>query len=95
MNESGAKYLNHFDNQIPEQSQSHSLKHKDSMLCIFSDSKGGMSQTRLNKEVNRSSSNGMNEVISAHKHQIIDHGNSILSIEHLILHSFITVNYLQ
>ena len=58
MNESGAKYLNHFDNQIPEQSQSHSLKRKDIMLCIFSDSKGGMSQTRLNKEVNRSSSNG-------------------------------------
>lgn len=94
MNASGAKYLNHFDNQIPEQSQSHSRKCKDSMLYIFSDSKGGMSQTRLNKEVKRSSSNGMNEVISAHKHQIIDHGSSILSIEHLILYSFITI-YLQ
>ena len=94
MNASGAKHLNHFDNQIPEQSQSHSRKCKDSMLYIFSDSKGGMSQTRLKKEVKRSSSNGMNEVISAHKHQIIDHGSSILSIEHLILYSFITI-YLQ
>lgn len=37
----------------------------------------------------------MNGMISAHKHQIIDHGNSILSIEHLILYSLITVNYLQ
>ena len=40
------------------------------MLYIFRDSKEEMSQTRLNKEVKRSSSNGMHEMISAHRHQI-------------------------